>query len=87
MDATPEDPEAKRLELAVKAVMGTEQGRWVMGWILDMTGWRNSATHVDSLRMAIANGRRDIGVELANAIEEITPNNFDLMMKELRNGR
>ena len=82
-----EDADTKRMKNAVKDVLKSKNGRYLLGWILTVSGWRTSTTSSDALKMATANGRRDVGLEIANVLEGFDPTHFDLLLKELRDGR
>lgn len=82
-----EDSDWKRMKNAAKDVLKSKNGRYLLGWILTVSGWRTSATSSDTIRMAVQCGRRDVGMEIANVLESVDPPHFDLLMKELRDGR
>ena len=77
-----QEAQRKELEKAIADVMSTKQGRRVMSWILSITGLKSSVTSTNPMTMAIASARRDVGISISQAIENICPESYLLMNKE-----
>lgn len=74
----------KRIRNDLTGVLSTKAGRRALTYLLGFTGLAASSSHSDPILMAIANGRRDVGLEIAEALEGASPELFDLMRKEAR---
>lgn len=74
----------KRLDADLTGVMSTKSGRRAMAFVLNVSGFAESCSHADQHLMAIASGRRDVGIEISRRLEAICPELYDLMRKEQR---
>lgn len=74
----------KRIRNDLTGVLSTKAGRRALSYLLSFTGLAASSSHSDPILMAIASGRRDAGLEIADALERASPELFDLMRKEAR---
>lgn len=73
---------AKRLTNALRLVMASPEGRRAVRWILDTSGVDLSVSTSDPHMMAIASGRRDVGLEVLKRLKTICPESVYLMEKE-----
>ena len=72
----------KEVEKAIIEVMSTSQGRKVLAWVLSQTGYKNSVSSRDPLTMALASGKRDVGLVISDAIETLCPQSYLQMQEE-----
>ena len=59
----------KRIRNDLTGVLSTKAGRRAVAYLLSLTGLAASSSHSDPILMAIASGRRDVGLEIADALE------------------
>ena len=67
---------------SISNVMGSESGRLVMAWLLDLTGLDESVSAGNDRAMLYASAQRDLGLEIRRALRSACPNYFELMEKE-----
>lgn len=72
----------KEVEKAIVEVMSTQQGRRVLAWVLAQTGYKNSVSFRDPMAMALASGKRDVGLTISEAIEKLCPQSYWQMQEE-----
>lgn len=72
----------KEVEKAIIEVMSTQQGRKVLAWVLTQTGYKNSVSFRDPMTMAMASGKRDVGLIISEAIEALCPQSYLQMQEE-----
>ena len=72
----------KRLDNALRSVMGTKEGRKAVSWMLGFTAQDQSISFNDSIKMAIASGRRDVGLDILSRLRAVCPELVALMDKE-----
>ena len=85
--------EAERFADDLKWLMETERGRRIAYWVLSVTGvFRStyaqpaSAAPFMAIAMAHAEGRKDVGYRLLDAITRVCPHQYAKMMKESSHG-
>lgn len=79
--------EEKKLQNALRVILTTEDGRRVLSWVMALTGMGGSVSSTDALRMALASGRRDVGVEIYSTLRRLCPEALVLLTNEaLKNG-
>lgn len=70
------------LKAAVCSVMGTENGRLFVDWLLDLSGVEESVTAANDRAMLYASAQRDIGLQVRDTIKTACPDLYELMEKE-----
>lgn len=74
----------KELELATRKVLESKEGRMVLGWILDVTGFDSSISCNEAMTLSNLSGRRDVGLLLKGRLEHVDYEKFVLLEKERR---
>jgi hypothetical protein len=68
----------------LRFVMSTPRGRRFMHSLLGKSGLLKRAFSENAIAMSRAEGRREIGIELMEAIDEACPEQYFVMMKEAK---
>lgn len=77
------DKRAKsRMDLALRSVMATREGRMALQWVLDSSGVNSASFSPNALTMAYSEGRRSVGIQLAERLRAVSLDYFRLMKDE-----
>jgi len=68
---------------ALRWLMGQPQGRVVLRWLVDTTGFREEVFALSNSQMSFNAGRRAIGVELLHKLRGVDENQFNKIIGEL----
>ena len=68
-------------------VMADPRGRRFIRWVMAVSGEDQSVSCDNALRQARLSGRRDVGLEIHNALEAALPDRWDELVKEGRSDR
>lgn len=75
--------DARSVEVAeIAAIMKTEAGRNVILRIIESTGYFGDTFEEDPIRHAYNAGRRRVGINIAQQMQEAAPGEFNIMLKE-----
>lgn len=85
---SPEDREFReklpslKVDIALRRVFGTRDGRTVFRWLLSDTGLMRSSFSTNALQMAFNEGRRSVGQALAERLQRVSRDDYLLMQDE-----
>ena len=71
----------------IRALMKLAAGRRVVWRLLEYAGVWRSVFNPEPLRMAFAEGQRNLGLQLLGWVMDECPDEYDLMMREARDER
>lgn len=71
-----------RINLALRSVMATREGRQVLQWVIESTGASGSSFNPNALTMAFSEGRRSVGIQLSDRLRDVSLDYFKLMKEE-----
>lgn len=71
-----------KVDIAIKRVIATRDGRAVLRWILADTGLERSSFNSNALMMAYQEGRRSVGVTLCERLKRLNSDSYRLMQEE-----
>ena len=71
----------------IRALMKLAAGRRVVWRLLEDAGVWRSVFNPEPLRMAFAEGQRNLGLQLLGWVMDECPDEYDLMMREARDER
>ena len=71
-----------KLDLALRRVLDTREGRAVVRWLISESGFERSSFNTNALQMAYLEGRRSIGLMLSSRAKRVSIDAFKLMQEE-----
>lgn len=71
-----------KLDLALRRVLDTRDGRAVVRWIIAEAGFEKSSFNTNALQMAYLEGRRSVGLTLSARARRVSIDAFKLMQEE-----
>ena len=78
-----ENVQILKVDMALKRVLATRDGRILLRWILgEATGVERSSFNTNALTMAFAEGRRSVGITILDRVKRVDPDSYRLMQEE-----
>lgn len=71
-----------KVDIALRRVFGTRDGRAVFRWLLSDTGLMRSSFSTNALQMAFNEGRRSVGQALSERLQRVSRDDYLLMQDE-----
>lgn len=71
-----------KVDMALKRVMADRDGRAVMRWLICECGFERTSFSTNALSMAFSEGRRSVGLTIADRLKRVVPEDFILMQEE-----
>ena len=73
---------ALKVDMALKSVLATREGRAVIRWIIAEAGTDRSSFSTNALTMAFGEGRRSVGIALGDRVKRVDKGSYRLMQEE-----